>query len=324
MPRRAAAALPGARRASGSPKCMKRPPLHVPIARPAELHRAGAHRRARSATNIAPRWTTSGASQARGDDPLGAGRGRSGRIFAGMARGRLLPPERRGQAGGELLDRDPAAERDRRAAHGPRAQRHRSRTRSIRLRRMQGARTRSGSSAPTTPGSAPRPWSRRSSRSRGPRRHELGREAFVERVWEWREQYGSQIIEQSSASGRPATTRTSASRSTRATSRRSTRSSSRLYERGYIYRDNYMVNWDPGIALGDLRPRGRATARSRTRSTRSTTRCEGSDAVITVATVRPETMLADTAVAVHPDDERYSRPRRLATRSCRWSAAGCR
>ena len=60
-----------------------------------------------------------------------------------------------------------------------------------------------------------------------------------------------------SASAPPATTSASASRSTRATSRAVYRVFVELYDKGYIYRDNYMVNWDPGIALGDLRPRGR-------------------------------------------------------------------
>ena len=72
-----------------------------------------------------------------------------------------------------------------------------------------------------------------------------------------------------------------------------------LYDKGYIYRDHYMVNWDPGSgsAISDLEVEDREVAdtlyyiatRSRRRS-----------GAITVATVRPETMLADTAVAVHP------------------------
>ena len=83
-----------------------------------------------------------------------------------------------------------------------------------------------------------------------------------------------------------------------------------LYEKGYIYRDNYMVNWDPGSrsAISDLEVVNREVP---TPSTRSTIRSRAPGEALTVATVRPETMLADTAVAVNPDDERYRR----------WSAA---
>ena len=110
----------------------------------------------------------------------------------------------------------------------------------------------------------------------------------------------------SSASAPPATTTTSASRSTRATSAAVLEVFVALYDKGLIYRDHYMVNWDPGS-------RARRSATSRSRSARSTTHlysiayplADGGGELV-VATVRPETMLADTAVAVHPDDERYA------------------
>ena len=93
---------------------------------------------------------------------------------------------------------------------------------------------------------------------RAPAARQLGREAFVERVWEWREQYGGHDHRAVQAPRRlAATTTTSASRSTRATSRAVLKVFVELYEKGYIYRDSYMVNWDPGMRLGDLRPRGR-------------------------------------------------------------------
>ena len=78
-----------------------------------------------------------------------------------------------------------------------------------------------------------------------------------------------------------------------------------LYEKGCIYRDNYMVNWDPGSrsAISDLEVENREVTDTLYEIDYP---IEGSDEVLTVATVRPETMLADTAVAVHPDDERYS------------------
>ena len=79
-----------------------------------------------------------------------------------------------------------------------------------------------------------------------------------------------------------------------------------LYEKGYIYRDRYMVNWDPGerSAISDLEVEDREV--TDTLYYIDYPLAAGSGA-ITVATVRPETMLADTAIAVHPDDERYAR-----------------
>ena len=120
-------------------------------------------------------------------------------------------------------------------------------------------------------------------------------------MWEWREQYGGQIIEQYKRLG--ATCDYDDERFTMdpAYVAAVQKVFVELYEQGLIYRDNYMVNWDPGSRLGDLRPRGRA-ARGRAATRCSTIRY--SDEIV-IATVRPETMLADTAVAVHPDDERY-------------------
>ena len=78
-----------------------------------------------------------------------------------------------------------------------------------------------------------------------------------------------------------------------------------LHARGHIYRDNYMVNWDPGLrsAISDLEVEQRTI--TDTLYSIDYPLADGSGS-ITVATVRPETMLADTAVAVHPDDERYA------------------
>ena len=74
---------------------------------------------------------------------------------------------------------------------------------------------------------------------------------------------------------------------------------------GYIYRDNYLVNWDPGShsAISDLEVENREVKDTLYSIDYP---IEGSERVLTVATVRPETMLADTAVAVNPDDERYA------------------
>ena len=79
-----------------------------------------------------------------------------------------------------------------------------------------------------------------------------------------------------------------------------------LYDKGLIYRDNYMVNWDPGSrsAISDLEVEEREVTDTLYHVDYPLASGGGS---ITVATVRPETMLADTAIAVHPDDERYTR-----------------
>ena len=79
-----------------------------------------------------------------------------------------------------------------------------------------------------------------------------------------------------------------------------------LYDKGLIYRDNYMVNWDPGSrsAISDLEVEEREVTDTLYHVDYPLASGHGS---VTVATVRPETMLADTAIAVHPDDERYTR-----------------
>ena len=79
-----------------------------------------------------------------------------------------------------------------------------------------------------------------------------------------------------------------------------------LYDKGLIYRDNYMVNWDPGSrsAISDLEVEEREVTDTLYYVDYPLASGGGS---VTVATVRPETMLADTAIAVHPDDERYTR-----------------
>ena len=91
-----------------------------------------------------------------------------------------------------------------------------------------------------------------------------------------------------------------------------------LYDKGLIYRDNYMVNWDPGSrsAISDLEVEEREV--DDTLYSIAYPLADGSGEVV-VATVRPETMLADTAVAVHPDDERYAHLVGRDGRSCRSS-----
>ncbi|HET9103212.1 MAG TPA: valine--tRNA ligase [Solirubrobacteraceae bacterium] len=140
----------------------------------------------------------------------------------------------------------------------------------------------------------------------GTSRTELGREPFVQRVWEWRQQYGGSIIEQLKRLGASADYAEERFTLDEAYAQAVLRVFVTLYEKGYIYRDRYLVNWDPGSgsAISDLEVEPREV--TDTLYYIDYPLASGSGA-ITVATVRPETMLADTAIAVHPEDERYRR-----------------
>jgi len=142
-------------------------------------------------------------------------------------------------------------------------------------------------------------------RAEGKSRHDLGREAFVERVWAWREEYGSRIVEQYKRLGASCDYERERFTLDEGYVRAVYRVFKRLFDKGYIYRDNYMVNWDPGShsAISDLEVENREVTDTLYSIDYPV---EGGDCVLTVATVRPETMLADTAVAVNPGDERYA------------------
>jgi valyl-tRNA synthetase len=142
-------------------------------------------------------------------------------------------------------------------------------------------------------------------KAEGKTRRELGREAFVERVWAWKEEYGSRIVEQYKRLGASLDYENERFTLDEGYVKAVYRVFKRLYDKGYIYRDNYMVNWDPGShsAISDLEVENREVEDTLYSIDYP---IEGSDRVLTVATVRPETMLADTAVAVNPDDGRYA------------------
>jgi valyl-tRNA synthetase len=141
-------------------------------------------------------------------------------------------------------------------------------------------------------------------RAEGVSRHDLGREEFVKRVWEWKEEYGSRIVEQYKRLGASCDYERERFTLDQGYVKAVYRVFKQLFDKGYIYRDNYMVNWDPGShsAISDLEVENREVEDTLYSIDYPV---EGSDRVLTVATVRPETMLADTAVAVNPDDERY-------------------
>jgi valyl-tRNA synthetase len=142
-------------------------------------------------------------------------------------------------------------------------------------------------------------------KAEGRTRQGLGREAFVERVWAWKEEYGSRIVEQYKRLGASCDYERERFTLDEGYVKAVYRVFKRLYDKGYVYRDNYMVNWDPGShsAISDLEVENREVEDTLYSIDYPV---EGSDRVLTVATVRPETMLADTAVAVNPDDERHA------------------
>ncbi len=144
----------------------------------------------------------------------------------------------------------------------------------------------------------------------GKTRHDLGREKFIGRVWQWKQQSGSTITRQMRRLGLSANWEYADTEGQRAgyftmdahMSRAVVEVFVRLYEEGLIYRGKRLVNWDPelGTAVSDLEvdteeEDGRIWE----------IRYPGDGFSLTVATTRPETMLGDVAVAVHPEDARY-------------------
>ena len=138
----------------------------------------------------------------------------------------------------------------------------------------------------------------------GIRRADMEREEFLERVWAWKEESGGQIITQQKRLG--CTLDYSRERFTldEGYATAVAQVFVHLYEKGYIYRDRYMVNWDPGLgsAVSDLEVENRSVTDQLVEIAYPLTSGEGE---VIVATVRVETMLGDTAVAVNPEDERY-------------------
>ena len=138
----------------------------------------------------------------------------------------------------------------------------------------------------------------------GSDRHQLGRDAFIERVWKWKSEYGGRIIHQLKRLG--ASCDWSRERFTldEGLSRAVIEVFVSLYEQGLIYRDNRLINWCPRChtALSDIEVEHEEVEGKLTYIKYPLT---GGDGYITVATTRPETMLGDTAVAVNPEDDRY-------------------
>ncbi len=139
----------------------------------------------------------------------------------------------------------------------------------------------------------------------GQTRHQLGRAAFIERVWQWKGESGGAITEQLRSLGASPDWRRERFTMDEGLSAAVRKVFVELYKAGLIYRDKRLVNWDPKMhtAISDLEVENRETKGSLWYFKYPVEGSEGS--FITVATTRPETMLGDSAVAVHPEDERY-------------------
>src|SRR5829696_8889273 len=140
----------------------------------------------------------------------------------------------------------------------------------------------------------------------GRSREEIGREAFVARVWDWVEEYGGNISRQFRELGASLDYEDERFTMDPDYVRAVTKVFIHLHEKGLVYRDNYMVNWDPGLrtAISDLEVEQRSVEDTLYEIDYPLESGSGS---LAIATVRPETMLADTAIAVNPGDARYSR-----------------
>ena len=140
-------------------------------------------------------------------------------------------------------------------------------------------------------------------------KHDLGREKFIERVWEWKSESGGKITTQLRRLGASADWSRERFTMDAGLSAAVRRVFVTLYREGLIYRDKRLVNWDPVMhtVISDLEVDSRETKGSLWHI-RYPVEGEPGDAggrFITVATTRPETMLGDTGVAVHPEDDRY-------------------
>jgi len=145
--------------------------------------------------------------------------------------------------------------------------------------------------------------------SEGKKRREMGREKFLERVWEWRREYGGAILDQMKRLGASVDWDREYFTMDDKLSHAVKEVFVRLYEDGLIYRGKYIVNWCPdcGTAISDLEVKHEDVA-GKLYEIRYPVigGVSSKDEFITVATTRPETMLGDTAVAVNPTDERYT------------------
>ena len=141
--------------------------------------------------------------------------------------------------------------------------------------------------------------------AQGTDRHKLGRSKFVDRVWSWKEESGGTIFNQLRRLGASADWERERFTMDEGLSRAVTKVFVDLHKQGLIYKDQRLVNWDPKLltAISDLEVENREVKGHLWHIKYPIENEAGR--FITVATTRPETMLGDTAVAVHPEDDRY-------------------
>lgn len=141
-------------------------------------------------------------------------------------------------------------------------------------------------------------------REKGMTRYDLGREKFIETVWEWKEEFANQIREQWGKLGLGLDYSRERFTMDETLSKAVRKVFVDLYKKDLIYRGEYIINWDPQTktALSDIEVIHKEV---KGHFYHMSYPVKGSDESIEIATTRPETMLGDTAVAVHPDDERY-------------------
>ena len=144
-------------------------------------------------------------------------------------------------------------------------------------------------------------------------RHDLGREQFIKRIWNWKAESGGTITQQLRRLGASCDWSRERFTMDEGLSKAVTKVFVELYKSGLIYRDQRLVNWDPKLqtAISDLEVEQRETLGKLWYFRYPIVGLK--QKFITVATTRPETMLGDTAVAVHPTDERY---KKLVGKSC--------
>ena len=138
----------------------------------------------------------------------------------------------------------------------------------------------------------------------GINKHDLGREKFLERAWQWTEEYGGTIVKQQKKLGCSADWSRARFTMDEGLSKAVLVVFKKLYDKGYIYKGKRMINWCPccNTSISDAEV---DYEEEPTHLWHIKYKVVGEDKYLTVATTRPETMLGDTAVAVHPDDERY-------------------
>ena len=142
-------------------------------------------------------------------------------------------------------------------------------------------------------------------KTEGLTRHDLGREEFLKRVWAWKEQYGNRIINQLKKLGSSCDWDRERFTMDEGCSKAVKEVFINLYNKGLIYKGNRIINWCPNCitALSDAEVE---YSEQQGNFWHIRYPVKDSDEFVEIATTRPETMLGDTAVAVHPDDERYT------------------